>query len=496
MQRTKRKVVLPKPAHGVSPLDLLLPYERSWVDDDARFKIGLQARQTGKSFQTSCESVRDCLIHPGSKWVCISAGERQAIEWLEKAKEWAQAFALIISEYAEDRAFAEAILKQAEIRFANGSRIIAIPANPSTARGYSANVVLDEFAYHENSNEIWAAMFPSLTNPLAGTFMPKVHALARGEKSSAKGEPMKIRIASTFNGKNNKFFELWEKKEQNGYSGHQVSIYDAVRQGLEIDIDALRNALDDPDIWAQEYECEATDTSNVLLPYDLIAQAESVDAREICDADFWEQRGAPTFCGIDFGRSNDPTVCWTLQQDNETGLLVTREVLVLKNVDTPEQIELLRVRLKRCTRAAWDYTGPGIGGGDYLAKEFFEYDPVKHEFGKIELCTFTIPFKRELFPKLRRAFESPTKVRVPMSRAVREDLHAMQQIVHNGEYNYWAPRSKEGHSDRCTALALAIRAASTSHAGVITEETIGGIRIGALKVMRTAQFRPRIYANA
>jgi phage FluMu gp28-like protein len=60
------------------------------------------------------------------------------------------------------------LLKQAEIRFGNGSRIIAIPANPSTARGYSANIILDEFAYHEDPDKIWAAMFPSLTNPLAG----------------------------------------------------------------------------------------------------------------------------------------------------------------------------------------------------------------------------------------------------------------------------------------------------------------------------------------
>ena len=35
----------------------------------------------------------------------------------------------------------------------------------------------------------------------------------------------------------------------------------------------------------------------------------------------------------------------------------------------------------------------------------------------------------------------------------------MQQVINNGEYNYWSPRTREGHSDRCTALALAVRAA-------------------------------------
>lgn len=449
------------PGAGVSPLDLLLPYQRRWVSDDAKFKIGVQSRQTGKSFGTACEAVVDCLTDPGTKWVCLSAGERQALEWLEKAKEWAEAFRLAIEGYAEDRAVGEALLKQAEIRFANGARIIAIPANPSTARGYSANIILDEFAYHEDPDKIWAAMFPSLTNPLAGTFMQRVRALYAGEDIDAIKRDMKIRVVSTFNGRENKFYDLWEKQKENGYSGHLVTIYDAIADGLPVDADKLRAGLDDADAWAQEYECQPTDTSNVLLPYDLIAMAESADATEACGPEFWltSKRGAlnPVFCGIDFGRSNDPTVCISLELVGDT--LWTREVLVLKNVSTPDQIAALRQRVERSVRVAWDYTGPGVGGGDYLVQEFGEHDPEAHEFGKIELCTFTVGFKRLIFPRLRRKFEAPTKIRIPVSRAVREDLHAMQQVVLNGEYNYWAPRTREGHSDRCTAFALAVHAA-------------------------------------
>jgi phage FluMu gp28-like protein len=213
----------------ISPLDLLLPYQSAWVNDAAKFKIGVQSRQTGKSFQTACESVRDCLTDPGTKWVCLSAGERQALEWLEKCKEWSQAFQLAIENYAEDREVGEALLKQAEIRFGNGSRIIAIPANPSTARGYSANIILDEFAYHEDPDKIWAAMFPSLTNPLAGTFMQRVAALYKGESIDITRD-MKIRVVSTFNGMGNKFFDLWDRRKENGYSGHLVTIYDAVEK--------------------------------------------------------------------------------------------------------------------------------------------------------------------------------------------------------------------------------------------------------------------------
>ncbi len=440
---------------AISPLDLLLSYQTRWVNDHAKFKIGVQSRQTGKSFQTACESVTDCLTDPGSKWVCLSAGERQSLEWLEKCKEWSQAYKLAIENYAEDRETGEALLKQAEIRYANGARVIAIPANPSTARGYSANIILDEFAYHEDPDKIWAAMFPSLTNPLAGTFLQRVNALFKGESTEIYRD-QKIRVVSTFNGMGNKFYDLWEKQKENGYSGHLVTIYDAVAAGLPIDIEKLRAGLDDQDAWAQEYECQATDTSNVLLPYDLIALAESADATEYCDQEFFTTSKNAKFCGIDFGRTNDPTVCWTLEKIGDIGW--TREVLVLKGVSAPDQQTILRNRIAASTRVCFDYTGPGIGLGDYLVREFHEWNPDAHEFGKIELCTFTPGFKRELFPKLRRRFDAPTKLRVPISRVVREDLHAMQQVVTNGEYNYWAPRTREGHSDRCTALALAVRA--------------------------------------
>jgi phage FluMu gp28-like protein len=472
---------------AISPLELLLPYQAKWVDDPARFKIGVQSRQTGKSFQTACEAVRDCLTDPGTKWVCLSSGERQALEWVEKSKEWSEAFRIAIEGYAEDRDVAEALLKQAEIKFANGSRILAIPSNPSTARGYSANVVLDEFAYHEDPDKIWAAMFPSLTNPLAGTFMQRVRALFAGEDVSGIRREMKIRVVSTFNGRDNKFFDLWEKRKENGYSGHFVSIYDAINAGLPVNADELRAGLDDPDAWAQEYECLPTDTSNVLLPYDLIALAESADATEIVGPEFFDTTRNPIFCGIDFGRSNDPTVCWTLEQVGD--ILWTREVLVLRNVSTPDQNAIFASRIKASRRTALDYTGPGIGFGDYAVKQFHEYKPEDHLFGRVEKFVFTPKSKRLLFPTLRRRFEAPVKLRIPISRMVREDLHAMQQVVTGGEYNYWAPKTREGHSDRCTALALAIHAAGKP-GGAITDPD--SIRIGRPAPSRfRVPFEPR-----
>lgn len=434
----------------ISPLDLLLPYQRAFVDDEARFKVWLASRQIGKSLALAAEAVRDCAARKNDMWVVLSAGERQALEFMEKAKQWAEAFQLTTAGYHEDRAHAETLIRSAEIRWGNGSRMVALPANANTARGYSANLILDEFAFHEDPDAIWRGIYPSISNPL------KQH--------------YKLRIASSANGKGNKFADLWEAP--NRYAKHRTTIHDAVAAGLADHsgksraefLAELQAGFDDPEGWAQEFECEFLDGSSVLLPYELIALAESADASEFADpALFAPGSGRRLYNGTDFGRQDNPTVSVTLEAVAD--LLIVREVLVLRGVDTPDQRQALLHRIAAAQRTCYDYTGPGIGLGDHLVRDHGAWDPAAHSFGRVELCTFTAALKRELFPRLRRAFEAPTKLRVPISRAFREDLHAMQQVVTNGTYSYWAPRGREGHSDRCTALALAVRAAGTGSAG-------------------------------
>ena len=173
-----------------SPYDLLLGHQRPYHDDKSRFKAWIAARQIGKSFTSAAEPVGNCYKYDlrGEKidWVTLSAGERQALEWLDKAKRWTEVFKMSIADIRVERdGGSEARLKAATILWRNGSRVIALPANPNTARGYSANVTLDEFAFHEDPDAIWRAVYPIITNPL-------------------KGE-LKMRVMSSPNGQGNKF---------------------------------------------------------------------------------------------------------------------------------------------------------------------------------------------------------------------------------------------------------------------------------------------------
>ena len=109
-----------------------------------------------------------------------------------------------------------------------------------------------------------------------------------------------------------------------------------------------------------------------------------------------------------------------------------------------------------------DYTGAGIGLGDALAQEFGRAQDARDWSGKVELCTFTAALKEEIFVKLRAAMERRA-VWIPKSTEIREDLHSMHRVVsQQGHISFRASRSADGHSDRCTALALAVRGAESA----------------------------------
>lgn len=440
-----------------SPLDILMPYQRDWVGDDARFKIGCWSRQTGKSFSTAAEAVADAMTRK-TTWVTMSRGERQALEWLAKAREWAQAFEFAISNEVELRSSGEALLKQAEIHWPNGSRLIAIPANPDTARGYSANITLDEFAIHDDPDGVWRSVYGSITNELRGKF--------------------KLRVVSTPKGKGNKFHDLWTNGRdwtptapppaKGQWSRHLIDIHTAKARGLPVDVDELRAGMGDAEGWAQEFECQFLDSSAVLLPYEVIAGIENPQASVAVTPEYWLARsGPPVDLGIDFGRKKNLSVCWGIE-DTPGGYGLTREVLELSSMSTPEQVEIFSLRIERARRVSLDYTGPGVGLGDYLVTKFGEWNPDKHLYGKIELVTVTNAIKVDVFSKLRMAADS-RMIGIPISRVIREDLHSVHRIATaSGNVTYAAPLSgdaKDSHADRCFALALAVRARSQKAGG-------------------------------
>ena len=396
--------------------DRLLPYQRAFVLDPARFKIWLSSRQIGKSFGTAFEAATDCAKHPGAEWLVMSAGQRQADEWMLKASRLSRAIALEMT--GTDEAVRVEV-SASEIRFSNGARILSLPANPDTARGYSANLVLDEFARHEADREVWAAIFPTITNELSGQ--------------------KKIRVVSTPKGRGNKFAELWEGGGPQ-WSRHRVTLDDAIAAGLRVDKAALREGVADEDIWRQEYFCEFLANDTTYFPLDLIRACERIPAPEA-------PPDAPRFLGVDIGRAHDLTAIAELAAVGEELRLVDLETI--ERAPFAEQRELLWSRLSRPSVRGVAIDATGIGA--QLAEE------TRAKFGsRVEPVQFTNAVKNGLFQSLHRAMEEGRLV-LPADRELREDINAMhRKISTGGNIQFTAPRRPDGHSDRACALALAV----------------------------------------
>ncbi len=173
-----------------------------------------------------------------------------------------------------------------EVELPGGSRITALPANADTARGFAANVFLDEFAFHADSRKIWTALFPVISNGY------------------------RLRVTSTPNGKGNKFYELMTSNAlENVWSRHIVDIYRAVRDGLPRDIAQMRQALNDDDARAQEFELKWLDEASARLTFELIDGVEH-DAAGLPV----HYTGGPCFVGVDIAVRNDLFVIWVLEQ--------------------------------------------------------------------------------------------------------------------------------------------------------------------------------------
>lgn len=408
---------------------LLYPYQRRWLDDHARFKIGMFARQTGKTFTTTLEIVRDCVLAEASgrraRWVILSRGERQSKEAMaEGVQRHCQALGVAIRATEQDWS-GDATVRSLEAEWPGGSRITALPANPHTARGFSASVFLDEFAFHQDSREIWKALFPVVS---AGH---------------------RLRVVSTPNGKGNKFYELMTDPSLDGvWSRHQVDIHQAVADGLPRDIEALRRGLADPDAWAQEYELQWLDEASAWLPFDLINSCEHPDA-----GDPGSYSGGPCYLGMDFAARGDLTVLWVLEQVGD--VLWVRERLELHRAPFAAQTaELDRMMSQyRVVRAALDQTG--MGEAPTQAAQ------ARHGTYRVSGVLFTNPAKLDLATRLKEAMED-RRLRLPQGDpALRTDLHSVQRVAGpTGIPRLIAEREGGSHADRFWSLALAVSAAA------------------------------------
>lgn len=440
-----------------SPIIHFLPYQKAWIADDSRYKIGMFTRRGGKTFGASGEIVDDCakaeMEGRKTRWTILSRSEHTAKEALEDAlKPMTRAYYAVLKglsnkpapQFVQDEFHVPAHLREVrqgdqtfmvdvpearyktqEVHFPGGSRVVALSASPDAARGFGGNLLLDEFAFHADSRRIWGSAFP---------------VAARGGH--------KIRVISTPNGKGNKFYELMTTVD-NGWSKHHVDIYEAVKQGLDVNIDELRKGMADQDAWAQEFELAWLDEASAWLDYDLISACESNSAGVPL-----LYMGGMCFVGVDIAARNDLFVIVVMELVGE--VLVAREIIAKKRISFAEQDALLAdvMTRYRVVRVRMDQTGMG--------EKPVEDAKRNHGSERVEGVLFTAPARLDMATSLKESMQD-RKTRIPAGDPVlRADLHSIKsQVGITGARRLVADGDSDGHADRFWALALAVSAAET-----------------------------------
>ncbi|MEJ5227207.1 terminase family protein [Thermodesulfovibrio sp.] len=395
----------------------LLPYQQKWLNDKSRFKIALKARQIGFTTALCFEAIEMALTEK-CRILILSTTERQSREVIDRIYD-------ILNVAKRLKGIKLPRETRSEIAFPNGSRIISLPASPTSVRGYTGHVFLDEFAFHKDAKEIWRAMLPITT---------------RGYS---------VRIVSTPAGKSGKFYELWENAE--GFSRHKVDIHDAIKQGFNIDLNAIKSSMD-PDDFAQEYECVFLDEAHSYFPMELIIQAISAE----CDR--WD--GIPRgqfYVGVDIGRKKDLTVLYVLEKLGD--VFYTREIKELFRTEFDAQRREIEAVIERypVSRLCIDETGLGMQLAEELKKRYTSL---------IEPVSFTLKVKEDLATFARVVFEQQ-KIRIPDNQALIRDIHSIKKIVTSaGNIRFDSERNEISHADRFWALALALHAGN-QYAGPI-----------------------------
>ena len=420
------------------------------------------SRQIGKSFTLAAWAVDRLLTRPGRLVTVLSNSKDNGAEFALKCRE---VLGLLgVAKESIGLSMSDETVEYSEMRFevsvkvkGKVGRIKVLAANPRTARGFSGDLILDEFAFHEDSAAIWEAAEPILSS----------------------NRDFLCRVASTGNGTGNMFYRM---ATEGFYKVSRVRRSDAWKMGVkiydaktraEITPDEARAQAMDKAAYDQNYECAFASESGSLLTWAAIAEA-SQGPEKVFDGGLPDgflgtlDAGAELYVGMDVACSRDFSV---LCIGEKVGSAVWGVATVrVKGARLPEQKAALREILSdaRVKRAAIDSSGIGLGLVQDLEDEF----PGKVEgvnFASSEPITWRVAASgtrggtanvKEIMATELCAAHDDHLISYPCDATMQEDLrkpHRMTTAA--GRRTIAAESTKTGHADHFWALALMWRAA-------------------------------------
>ena len=400
-----------------SLLDLALPYQKKVILDNSKVKILNFSRQIGKSWTAAYLATQKCLMKQNGLVIYLSTGQRAADESLKTCKKFGDAIKVLSDGKITYDSTASCIT------YSNGSRIMTLPGKPESCRGWTVDLlVCDEMAFWQQPDECWQAIVPALLNKIAG-----------GDKE--------IIICSTPLGKNSLFFDLCQRaKVENDWKYFEVSIHDAIKDGLNVDLEQLHKLIPDPIQFSIEFECSFADSSNDFLSPSLL-QFYNDDVKF---EDF--------FIGVDWARSGDGTAIVALGRTKESKIYLL-DLCTLHNVEYEKQINFVKEIFRKYNPKAMYGDAGGLGS------------PIMEELStkvsaRIKPFNITSANKTGAYEYLRKqVFDRNIFFKEDFRTQIVSDLSLIQQIIsENGKLSYVSRRANGSHGDIVSAIVLALQA--------------------------------------
>lgn len=485
-------LVAPQMIAANEALISLRSYQQVARDHETKTIILHWSRQIGKSFTLANWAVERLLLHPGRLVTVLSNSKDNGGEFALKCKEVCEKLQQAVTEIeavefadlspdgsglSTDEVY-DAMHYEVRLRvLGQTGRIKVLAANPRTARGFSGDLILDEFAFHEDGAAIWEAAEPIVSSH----------------------PDFLCRISSTGNGVRNMFYQLVadgrykyvKMRRSDAWALGELKIYSSI-DGKEITPDEARAQAADKRAYDQNYECSFNDEASALLTQALInaAQREGIP---VCEQ-YWSdaallnmlQAQGELYFGVDVGRVKDLSVVWVLQKIGS--LYRTVGVLKMRGMRLPDQQRELD---KVCAIPGWvaaeiDMTGLGLG--------LFEYTEEKHgsrirgvNFASTEPTSKRIQAEGRKAPTARVTEIMATEllgvfedrcIEIPSDSDIRDDLRKPEKITSGGgRVSIAATRDIAGHADCFWGLALAVRAANDAE-GPSVIAPVTGARLG------------------
>jgi len=423
-------------------------YQKKFLNDTSKFRLINKSRRVGMTQTISWEATYRALTIPNTHVAILSASERLAKDVMTTVKDAFTSFSETMAELGATGSIPKTgVYSKTDVTFPQiNSRIQSLPCNPKTARGPTiTDLYLDEFAHPDNADEVFGAVFPTIS-------------LDRGDISS------RITVNSTPLAKLGAYYRLTEmaKTPKGKFINYHI-IHWSECPRLKKNIGFIKASMDD-DRFRREFCNEFVDETLVALPFETIK--DCVDESLTNDFDLSQTKNS-VYIGIDYGKVVDSTVIIVVEITEDE--VIIRHIMEFKPTkNNPASYKeasnyiLRNVPRWKPSRVVVDILGPGEACIEML-KELGSM--VKGE-------TLSWVYKDRMFNHLKTLFLD-RKIKIPNNEELINQLHAIQKKnLESGVTRYTHPtKGLIQHDDYVWALCLACYAAMTG-------SSIGGGAIG------------------